>query len=164
MKKTFKFLGLTLAVLFVLAVIGCEEPDEPVPQSTYVNMTINETVRSVKVEGTFKNSEWSNIYGRFSGLTVNTNPTGASKVDSIYNNSEFITIKVVNYDTDYYVAAGHVITLSLVSVNRVDATNLGAGIAGLINGSSFTKVIDNSRETVRMAFAAVNSKGNAKSI
>jgi hypothetical protein len=157
-------LALLMLMVIVLPFVSCDEeeeqPDDPVPQSETVNATINGTIRSIRIEGTFKNSEWSDIYGKLSGLTINTGPVGVSKVNSIYSNGEVITIKVVDGGDNG--VAGHVITLSLEVVQGFSISELGVSIAGLINSSSFTKAIDNSRNTIRMAKAFVI--GNAKSI
>jgi hypothetical protein len=177
MKKTFKFLGLTLAVFFVFIFVACKDDppkdnsckcpkgtvhyDEPCDcggENCSDNCTVKHSVETTSFgvpvyagEGVTSSQAIAFV------TTINSGYNGLSETnkDTIKNKVKKINVVAGGADNCSY--ANGIVNFgqdcSIVDVNSF----LGGFVVT-------AKVIDNSKETVRMAFAVVNSKGNAKSI
>jgi hypothetical protein len=149
MKKTFKFLGLTLAVLFVFNFIACKDDppkgEEPVGYAKFGDNDIP-IYAGVGVTDEEAAGKKGVIDAAYEGLTDN--------VKAALVNTQKIVI-VTGNDVSADKPTG---TINLGK----DQTNVSGALT--LAATVFISVIDNSKETVRMAFAAVNSKGNVKSI
>jgi hypothetical protein len=143
MKKTFKFLGITLAVLFVFIFVACkDDPPKGEEPATYAD---------------FDGKEIPIYAGE--GVTKEQAAAKKSDIETAYNiipdatqkaavKSKIQMIRVVAGDECSH--SGGVVEIGLNCITNDIRSYFGAVF-------SLSKVIDNSRETVRMAFAAVNS-------
>jgi hypothetical protein len=144
MKKTFKFLGLTLAVLFVFAVIGCEEEEKPEPVAyTSSGIPIYAGTGVTNAEAVAKKGDIDIMYGKLGA---------SSKTDFDTRIKKIIIVSGTKCSAD---KAAQTLT---VGKDAAEMDILSAFAEML------ARVIDNSRNTVRMAKAFVASAVNAKSI
>jgi hypothetical protein len=145
MKKTFKFLGLVMAVLFVFIFVACKDDppkgEEPVGYAKFgdKDIPIYAGAGVTDAEAKAKITEIDTVYGHMSSNAQNALKTKTTKI---------VIVGGAAYSTD--------------KPNKTINLGKDASEDTIIDCFSemLAKVIDNSREIVRMAkaFVIVNAK------